>query len=76
MCATTARFAGPDPPAPVFLYSPDGGGEHPEQHLAGYVGLMQTDADEAVRRIDLLFAIEREINGLAPQGASARAPGA
>src|SRR6266480_4283245 len=102
-------FAGPDPPAAVFFYSPDRGGEHPQQHLAGYAGLMQADAyagfarlyaanrkggpiieaacwahgrrkffdlarlskapiaAEAVKRIDILFAIEREINGLAPQ---------
>ena len=102
-------FAGPDPPAAVFFYSRDRGGEHPEQHLAGYAGLMQADAyagfnrlyeadrkggpiveaacwaharrkffdlarinqapiaSEAVTRIDALFAIEREINGLAPQ---------
>jgi transposase len=37
-------FAGPDPPAAVFFYSPDRGGEHPQQHLAGYTGLMQADA--------------------------------
>ena len=103
-------FAGPDPPAAVFFYSPDRGGAHPEQHLAGYAGLMQADAyagfgrlyeanrkggpiieaacwahgrrkffdlarlskapiaAEAVKRIDVLFAIEREINGLAPEG--------
>src|SRR5439155_7124241 len=103
-------FAGPYPPAAVFFYSPDRGGEHPEQHLAGYAGLMQADAyagfsklyearrkggpiieaacwahgrskffdlarlskapiaAEAVKRIDVLFAIEREINGLAPEG--------
>jgi transposase len=102
-------FAGPDPPAAVFFYSPDRGGEHPEQHLAGYAGLMQADAyagfsklyeanrkggpiieaacwahgrrkffdlarlskapiaAEAVKRIDVLFAIEREINGLPSQ---------
>jgi transposase len=102
-------FAGPDPPAAVFFYSPDRGGAHPEQHLAGYSGLMQADAyagfsrlyepnrkggpiieaacwahgrrkffdlarlskapiaAEAVKRIDVLFAIEREINGLAAQ---------
>ena len=102
-------FAGPDPPAAVFFYSPDRGGAHPEQHLAGYAGLMQADAyagfgrlyevnrkggpiieaacwahgrrkffdlarlskapiaAEAVKRNDVLFAIEREINGLAPQ---------
>jgi transposase len=94
------------PPAAVYHYSPDRGGEHPERHLAGYSGLMQADAYagfnalyaagrkpgpiieaacwahgrrkfyeladlrkaplaiEAVRRIDELFAIEREINGL------------
>jgi transposase len=101
-------FGGPDPPAAVFLYSPDRRGEHPERHLANYAGLMQADAyagftrlyepnrkggpiieaacwaharrkffdlarlakapiaAEAVRRIDVLFAIEREINGLIP----------
>ena len=102
-------FAGPDPPAAVFFYSRDRGGEHPAQHLAGYAGLMQADAYagfiklyeanrklgpiveaacwahgrrkffdlvrlskapiavEAVKRIDVLFAIERDINGLMPQ---------
>ena len=102
-------FAGPDPPAAVFFYSRDRGGEHPERHLAGYAGLMQADAyagfnrlyeadrkggpiveaacwaharrkffdlarinrapiaSEAVTRIDALFALEREINGLVPQ---------
>jgi transposase len=101
-------FAGPDPPAAAFFYSRDRGGEHPEQHLAGFAGLMQADAyagfnrlyeaarkpgpiveaacwaharrkffdlarlnqapiaSEAVARIDALFTIEREINGLAP----------
>jgi transposase len=99
-------FAGSDPPAAMFFYSRDRGGEHPEQHLASYAGLMQADAyagftklyaanrkpgpiieaacwahgrrhffdlarlnkapiaTEAVERIDLLFAIEREINGI------------
>jgi transposase len=102
-------FAGPGPPAAVFFYSRDRGGEHPEQHLAGFAGLMQADAyagfnrlyqadrkagpiieaacwaharrkffdlarinkapiaAEAVARIDALFAIERELNGLVPQ---------
>jgi len=102
-------FAGPGPPAAVFFYSRDRGGEHPEQHLAGFAGLMQADAyagfnrlyeaarkggpiveaacwaharrkffdlarinkapiaTEAVACIDALFAIEREINGLAPR---------
>jgi transposase len=102
-------FGGPDPPAAMFFYSRDRGGEHPERHLSGYAGLMQADAyagfnrlyeanrkpgpmieaacwahgrrkffdlarinkapiaAEAVERIDVLFAIEREINGMAPQ---------
>jgi transposase len=100
-------FAGADPPAAAFFYSPDRSGQHPERHLTGYAGLMQADAyagfdrlyhkarnpgpiveaacwaharrkffdlarliqapiaAEAVRRIDELFAIERDINGLA-----------
>ncbi len=37
-------FGGPDPPAAVFFYSPDRSGAHPEQHLAGFAGLMQADA--------------------------------
>jgi transposase len=102
-------FGGPDPPAAVFFYSRDRGGEHPERHLADYAGLMQADAYagfnrlydpgrrpgpiteaacwaharrkffdlarlkkapiaiEAIQRIDALFAIEREINGAAPE---------
>src|SRR5262249_44458655 len=65
-------FAGPDPPAAAFFYSPDRGGAHPEGHLANYAGLMQADANApiaiaAVERIDALFAIEREINGMTPQ---------
>ena len=99
-------FGGPDPPAAVFFFSRDRSGIHPEQHLAGYAGLMQADAYagfnrlyeqgrkpapiveaacwsharrkyfdlarivrapiavEAIERIDALFAIEREINGV------------
>jgi transposase len=102
-------FGGPDPLAAAFFYSRDRTGEHPEQHLASYAGLMQADAYagfnrlyeanrkpgpiveaacwaharrkffdlarlnkapiaiEAVERIDALFAIEREINGMTPQ---------
>jgi len=101
-------FGGRAAPAAMFYYSPDRGGEHPEQHLAQYAGIMQADAYagfnglyvagrkrgpiieaacwshgrrklyelaelqkapiaiEAVGRIDALFAIEREINGLSP----------
>jgi transposase len=102
-------FGGTDPPAALFYYSCNRAGEHPQSHLAGYVGLMQADAfdgynqlykaqrkpapileaacwshgrrkffdlaksgqapiaSEAVRRIDILFEIERTINGKTPE---------
>ena len=112
-------FGGTAPPAAVFSYSRDRGGEHPQAHLANYTSILQADAYggygklyepgrnpapitealcwayarrkffeladiaaaarrkakgktsaptsplalEAVRRIDALFAIERDING-------------
>src|ERR1700682_4480041 len=37
-------FGGADPPAAVYFYSPDRGGVHPQQHLAGYSGILQADA--------------------------------
>ena len=37
-------FGGPAPPAAVFYYSRDRRGEHPQQHLAGYRGILQADA--------------------------------
>ena len=37
-------FGGPEPPAAVFYYSRDRGGEHPRKHLAGYAGILQADA--------------------------------
>src|SRR5262249_52878764 len=97
------------PPAALFYYSRDRGGEHPNRHLAGYAGILQADAyagfgdlydarrrprpiteaggwahgrrkffvladvgksplaAEAVRRIDPIFAVEREINGLSAE---------
>jgi transposase len=44
-------FAGCDPPAAVFFYSPDRTAKHPEQHLAGYAGLMQADAYAGFNRL-------------------------
>jgi transposase len=44
-------FAGLDPPAAVFFYSRDRGGEHPEQHLASFAGLMQADAYAGFNRL-------------------------
>src|SRR6202051_1363330 len=37
-------FGGPAPPASVFYYSRDRGGEHPQRHLATYTGILQADA--------------------------------
>ena len=101
-------FGGSAPPAAIFHYSRDRGGEHPARHLAAYAGILQADAYagftelyhparkpgpiaeaacwahgrrklfvladvaksplavEAVRRIDAIFAAERELNGLSP----------
>jgi transposase len=107
-------FGGHDPPAAIFFYSRDRGGDHPEDHLTGYAGILQADAYagfnrlyagdrsprpiseaacwaharrkffvladvsakargklpvvaplalEAVKKIDAIFDIEREING-------------
>ena len=44
-------FGGPDPPAALFCYSRDRSGIHPEQHLAGYAGLMQADAYAGYNRL-------------------------
>jgi transposase len=49
-------FAGPAPPAAVFFYSRDRTGEHPERHLAGYVGILQADAYAGFIR---LYAADR-----------------
>jgi len=40
----TGRFAGPDPPAALFFYSRTRADAHPNRHLAGYAGILQTDA--------------------------------
>jgi transposase len=37
-------FAGPEPPAAVFFYSRNRGGEHPARHLADYASILQADA--------------------------------
>ncbi len=37
-------FGGDAPPAALFFYSRDRSGEHPQQHLAGWSGILQADA--------------------------------
>lgn len=44
-------FAGQGPPAAIFFYSRDRSGEHPEQHLASFAGLMQADAYAGFNRL-------------------------
>lgn len=44
-------FGGRDPPAAAYFYSADREGKHPEQHLAGYAGLMQADAYTGFNRL-------------------------
>ena len=113
-------FGGADPPAVLFRASRDRSGDHPDEHLRGFAGILQADAYagynrllmperrpgpivealcwaharrkffvladiafnarrgskaapispiafEAVTRIDALFALEREINGMAAE---------
>ncbi|EPH9806725.1 IS66 family transposase, partial [Shigella sonnei] len=71
------RNAGSEmPPAVWFAYSPDRKGIHPQNHLAGYSGVLQADAygsyralyesgriTEAQQRIGELYAIEAEVRG-------------
>jgi hypothetical protein len=92
------------PPAVWYRYSPDRKGERPQEHLAGYTGILQADAfsgydalyrdgtvieagcwaharrkfydlykldsspiaEEALRRIGALYAVEREVRGQTP----------
>jgi transposase len=44
-------FGGEAPPAAVFFYSPDRASIHPEQHLAGYCGILQADAYAGFNRL-------------------------
>ena len=37
-------FSGPAPPAAIFHYSRDRGGEHPRRHMARYTAILQADA--------------------------------
>jgi transposase len=49
-------FAGPAPPAAVYFYSRDRAGEHPQQHLAGWSGILQADAYSGYGK---LYDVER-----------------
>ena len=46
-------FGGKSPPAAMFYYSRDRKGEHPQAHLAKYVGLFQADAFDGYGKLYL-----------------------
>jgi len=63
-------FAGEAPPACVFFYSPDRASLHPEQHLAGYCGILQADAYAGFNR---LYAPDRKGGPITEAGCWAHA---
>src|SRR5438552_2949724 len=63
-------FDGQAPPAAVFFYSPDRGSIHPEQHLAGYCGILQADAYAGFNR---LYAPDRKPGPITEAGCWAHA---
>jgi transposase len=44
-------FGGRAPPAAVFFHSRDRSGEHPQQHLAAWAGILQADAYGGYRKL-------------------------
>ena len=63
-------FGGEAPPAAVFFYSPDRAGIHPEQHLAGYCGILQADAYAGFNK---LYAPDRKPGPITEAGCWAHA---
>ena len=66
----SSSSAGADPPAAVYFYSPDRRGEHPEEHLASWAGLMQADAYAGY---DRLYAAGRKAGPIVEAGCWAHA---
>ena len=50
-------FGGADPPVAAYFYSPDRSGEHAEDFLAGFAGIMQADAFSGFNRLHQQGAI-------------------
>jgi len=44
-------WAGSDPPAAAYYFSPDRKGEHPQRHLAAFAGILQADAYGGFRKL-------------------------
>ncbi|MGE0039484.1 MAG: IS66 family transposase [Xanthobacteraceae bacterium] len=63
-------FGGKTSPAAVFFYSADRAGVHPEQHLAGYAGILQADAYSG---FNALYAPDRKPKPITEAGCWAHA---
>jgi transposase len=63
-------FGGAAPPAATFFYSPDRAGIHPEQHLAGYCGILQADCYSG---FTALYAADRKGGPITEAGCWAHA---
>src|SRR5579864_4276013 len=63
-------FGGKGPPAAVFFYSADRTAIHPEQHLAGYAGILQADAYAG---FNALYASDRKGGPITQAGCWAHA---
>ena len=63
-------FGGKAPPAAVFFYSADRTSFHPEQHLAGYSGILQADAYAG---FNALYAADRKPGPITEAGCWAHA---
>lgn len=63
-------FGGKVPPAAVYFYSADRAGIHPEQHLAGYAGILQADAYSG---FNALYAPQRRPGPITEAGCWAHA---
>jgi transposase len=44
-------WAGQDPPAAAYWFSPDRKGEHPQEHLKNFIGILQADAYAGFRKL-------------------------
>jgi transposase len=44
-------WAGQDPPAAAYWFSPDRKGEHPQKHLENFIGILQADAYAGFRKL-------------------------
>ncbi len=63
-------FGGKAAPAAAFFYSPDRSAIHPEQHLAGYAGILQADAYAG---FNSLYAADRKPGAITEAGCWAHA---